>query len=58
MYKGRVHLLFPWPDRPTQMRNLDITDTRAKLITYAQSGLLTLSIGSEMPHLTSGGDKE
>jgi argininosuccinate synthase len=40
------------------MRNLDITDTRAKLITYAQSGLLTLSIGSEMPHLTSGGDKE
>ena len=40
------------------MRNLDITDTRAKLLTYAQSGLLTLSKGSEMPHLTSGSDKE
>src|ERR1700759_3818657 len=35
------------------MRNLDITDTRAKLITYAQSGLITLSKGSEMPHLNS-----
>ena len=40
------------------MRNLDITDTRAKLLTYAQTGLLTLSKGSEMPHLTSGSDKE
>jgi argininosuccinate synthase len=35
------------------MRNLDITDTRAKLMTYAQSGLLTLSKGSEMPQLNS-----
>src|SRR6266566_3228086 len=34
------------------MRNLDIADTRAKLMTYAESGLLTLSKGSEMPHLT------
>ena len=25
------------------MRNLDITDTRAKLLTYAQTGLLKLS---------------
>jgi argininosuccinate synthase len=40
------------------MRNLDITDTRAKLITYAQSGLLTLSKGSEMPQLSSGSDKK
>jgi argininosuccinate synthase len=40
------------------MRNLDITDTREKLITYAQSGLLTLSKGSEMPQLSSGSDKE
>jgi argininosuccinate synthase len=39
------------------MRNLDITDTRAKLLTYAQTGLLTLSKGTEMPHLTSGDDK-
>ncbi|HLI02785.1 MAG TPA: argininosuccinate synthase, partial [Terracidiphilus sp.] len=27
------------------MRNLDITDTRAKLLTYAQTGLITLSHG-------------
>jgi argininosuccinate synthase len=40
------------------MRNLDITDTRAKLLTYAQSGLITLSKGSEMPHLNSTNDKE
>ena len=36
------------------MRTLDITDTRAKLLTYAQSGLITLSQGSEMPQLNSG----
>jgi argininosuccinate synthase len=40
------------------MRNLDITDTRAKLLTYAQTGLLTLSKGSEMPQLTTTTDKE
>src|ERR1700753_4000652 len=39
------------------MRHLDITDTRAKLMTYAQSGLITLSKGSEMPQLTSGNTK-
>ena len=33
------------------MRNLDITDTRDKLLTYAEAGLLTLSKGSEMPQL-------
>ncbi|HTA78722.1 MAG TPA: argininosuccinate synthase [Terracidiphilus sp.] len=36
------------------MRNLDITDTRDKLITYAKTGLLTLSTGGEMPQLASG----
>jgi argininosuccinate synthase len=36
------------------MRNLDITDTRAKLITYAESGLIKLSKGTEMPQLSSG----
>jgi argininosuccinate synthase len=36
------------------MRNLDITDTRAKLMTYARTGLITLSQGSEMPQLNSG----
>jgi argininosuccinate synthase len=40
------------------MRNLDITDTRAKLLTYAETGLLTLSKGSEMPQLSSGSEKE
>lgn len=39
------------------MRNLDITDTREKLLTYAESGLLTLNTGSEMPQLNSGKDK-
>jgi len=40
------------------MRNLDITDTRAKLITYAKSGLITLSKGTEMPQLNSTTDKD
>ena len=40
------------------MRNLDITDTRAKLLTYAQSGLITLSKGSEMPQLNSSTEKK
>jgi argininosuccinate synthase len=40
------------------MRNLDITDTREKLITYAQTGLLTMSSGTTMPQLKNGSDKE
>jgi len=40
------------------MRNLDITDTREKLLTYAKAGLITLSSGSEMPQLNSGKQKE
>ena len=39
------------------MRNLDITDTRAKLQTYAQAGLLNLSQSTEMPQLSSGKEK-
>ena len=39
------------------MRNLDITDTRAKLLTYAETGLLNLSQGTEMPQLTTGEKK-
>jgi len=39
------------------MRNLDITDTRDKLLTYAKAGLLTLSTGSDMP-LLSGSKEE
>jgi argininosuccinate synthase len=40
------------------MRNLDITDTRDKLLTYAAAGLLTLSKGSEMPKLNSTNEKK
>src|SRR5206468_96396 len=40
------------------MRNLDITDTRDKLLTYAKSGLLTLGTGASMPKLNSGSDEE
>ena len=40
------------------MRNLDITDTREKLLTYAKAGLLSLSKGSEMPQLNNGKEKE
>jgi argininosuccinate synthase len=40
------------------MRNLDITDTREKLLTYAKAGLLSLSKGSEMPQLNGGRVKE
>jgi argininosuccinate synthase len=40
------------------MRNLDITDTRDKLLTYAAAGLLTLSKGKEMPKLNSSSEKE
>jgi len=40
------------------MRNLDITDTRDKLLTYARTGLLTLGKGSEMPRLNSAKEKE
>jgi len=40
------------------MRNLDITDTRDKLLTYAKSGLLTLSTGNEMPLLASAKEQK
>jgi len=40
------------------MRNLDITDTREKLLTYAETGLLTLSKGMEMPQLNNGKEKK
>jgi argininosuccinate synthase len=39
------------------MRNLDITDTREKLLTYAKAGLVTLSTGTTMPQLKSSSDK-
>jgi argininosuccinate synthase len=36
------------------MRNLDITDTRDKLMIYSETGLIKLSKGAEMPQLSSG----
>ncbi|MSO20352.1 MAG: argininosuccinate synthase [Acidobacteria bacterium] len=36
------------------MRNLDIIDTREKLITYTKSGLLSTGEGSPLPKLTDG----
>ncbi|MGC9159389.1 MAG: argininosuccinate synthase [Terracidiphilus sp.] len=40
------------------MRNLDIADTRNKLLTYAATGLLTLSTKDEMPRLSSAKEKK
>ena len=40
------------------MRNLDITDSREKLLTYARTGLLTLSTGTTLPQLNSVEDKK
>jgi argininosuccinate synthase len=39
------------------MRNLDITDTRDKLLAYVKTGLLAPSLGSSMPILSDGSDK-
>jgi argininosuccinate synthase len=39
------------------MRNLDITDTRDKLRTYAEAGLLTSGAGVSLPQLNSGEKK-
>jgi argininosuccinate synthase len=36
------------------MRNLDITDTRDKLLSYVKTGLLAPSLGSSLPMLTDG----
>jgi argininosuccinate synthase len=37
------------------MRNLDIADTREKLIAYVKTGLLAPSLGAELPHLIEPG---
>ena len=36
------------------MRNLDIADTRAKLLTYSRAGLLSAGQGSALPNLLQG----
>ena len=38
------------------MRNLDIADTREKLMTYVKTGLLQPTEGSLLPRLTDGAD--
>jgi argininosuccinate synthase len=40
------------------MRNLDIADTRAKLLAYVKTGLLAPSLGAELPHLIEPGESE
>ena len=40
------------------MRNLDIIDTREKLMTYSKAGLITLSSGATMPQLKSASDNK
>jgi argininosuccinate synthase len=40
------------------MRNLDIADTREKLLTYAKTGLLKPAEGSSMPRIASNGEPE
>jgi argininosuccinate synthase len=37
------------------MRNLDISDSREKLLTYVKTGLLAPSLGAELPKLSDGG---
>jgi argininosuccinate synthase len=56
MEKGEA--FFTPQDRIGQltMRNLDIVDTRAKLMTYVKTGLLRPTEGSPLPRLVSGKD--
>ncbi len=40
------------------MRNLDIADTREKLLTYVKAGLLAPSLGRDLPHTLDTGHEE
>ena len=40
------------------MRNLDITDTRDKLMTYVKAGLLAPPVGAALPQLKEAGSEE
>jgi argininosuccinate synthase len=40
------------------MRNLDITDTRDKLLTYVKTGVLAPSAGTAMPQLPDADKKK
>jgi argininosuccinate synthase len=57
MEKGEA--FFTPQDRIGQltMRNLDIVDTRDKLMTYAKTGLIAPSKKSGLPRLGGGGDE-
>jgi argininosuccinate synthase len=54
MEKGEA--FFTPQDRIGQltMRNLDIVDTRDKLLTYAKTGLIAPSVSSGLPQLRDG----
>jgi len=56
MEKGEA--FFSPQDRIGQltMRNLDITDTRDKLMTYVKTGLLRPAAGAPLPQLSDGGE--
>ena len=58
MEKGQA--FFSPQDRIGQltMRNLDIVDTREKLLTYMKTGLLQSAAGSPLPRLTGASDDE
>jgi len=58
MEKGEA--FFTPQDRIGQltMRNLDIVDTRDKLMTYVKTGLLRPAEGSPLPRLVDGTDKD
>jgi argininosuccinate synthase len=58
MEKGKA--FFSPEDRIGQltMRNLDISDTRAKLVAYGRSGLLSPDSGIGMPLLSGGAEGE
>jgi argininosuccinate synthase len=58
MEKGEA--FFTPQDRIGQltMRNLDITDTREKLFTYAKAGVLAPSVGKELPHPADATEKK
>ena len=58
MEKGEA--FFAPKDRIGQltMRNLDIEDTRGKLMTYARTGLLKAGENSPLPRLTGGDEKD
>ena len=58
MEKGES--MFSPQDRIGQltMRNLDIVDTRDKLLTYAKAGVIAPSPGSALPNLLEGGSED